>query len=610
MASAAQPEIMPSMLKNVDLEEKGDYASSQSASHSGTDTPAAATTTVAPKSKGVRQMEALNARMSLKYRILLYGGFALLAYVMSLDQYTNRSYLSAATSFSFNAHSTLATISSIKSVFQAVSQPPIAKIADVAGRLQAYSICVFLYALGYVIVASAPSIYVYAVGNSIYILGITGLFLLQNIIIGDISSLRNRLFWSIFPSIPGTINVWISGNVAQSLLGANSENLDKWRWGIGMFCILTPVLATPIMLTLGIGMRKSKKAVDEPIEVAPRAQKKSLRESLVSIFWQLDLIGLLLFVGGAGMLLVIITIANGKGSHWSDAHSIGLLTAGGVLCILFVLWERFGARHPMVPFGLLKNRTVQVCFVIALIHPAAGGVIGSYFYTYLLVAGDESTLSATRITSIASFTGTLTAAFMGIVVRYVRYLKPIIIFGFCIEVLAFGLMCKYRNAGASQGDLAGVQLLRGFGAGCIGFPVQAAIQSVSKHEHLGAITAGYLTIYYLAGGVGSAIGGGIWSNLVPGKMEAYLGNSTLAAQAYANPLGLIKTYPIGSDVRNAMARAHGETQRVLSITGTCLAAAGLIAVMFLQWVKLTDEQSLEQVEKAEDGKLDGEKEAK
>lgn len=35
--------------------------------------------------------------------------------------------------------------------------------------------------------ASAPSIYAYAIGNAIYILGITGLFLLQNIIIADIS---------------------------------------------------------------------------------------------------------------------------------------------------------------------------------------------------------------------------------------------------------------------------------------------------------------------------------------------------------------------------------------------------------------------------------------
>lgn len=110
-------------------------------------------------------------------------------------------------------------------------------------------------------------------------------------------------------------------------------------------------------------------------------------------------------------------------------------------------------------------------------------------------------------------------------------------------------------------------------------------------------------MYYLAGGVGSAIGGGIWSNSVPGKMQAYLSNSTLAAQAYANPIGLIAKYPPGTPVREAMSRAHGETQRVLSITGTVLAAVGLLVACGLEWVKLTDDVTLDKVEKAEDGKV-------
>ena len=105
-----------------------------------------------------------------------------------------------------------------------------------------------------------------------------------------------------------------------------------------------------------------------------------------------------------------------------------------------------------------------------------------YSYTYVLVAANETTLSAKRIGSLASFTSTLTAAVMGIAVRYIRYLKVIIIFGFCVEVLAFGLMIRYRGAGATAGDLAAVQVVRGIAVGSISFPVQAAIQSVTKRE--------------------------------------------------------------------------------------------------------------------------------
>lgn len=39
----------------------------------------------------------------------------------------------------------------------------------------------------------------------------------------------------------------------------------------------------------------------------------------------------------------------------------------------------------------------------------------------------------------------------------------------------------------------------------------------------------------------------------------------------------------------------------MTITGTCVAVIGLIAVFFLQSVRLTDEQTLSEVEEREDG---------
>mgnify|MGYP002718901319 CR=1 FL=1 len=78
-----------------------------------------------------------------------------------------------------------------------MSQPLIAKLADVFGRNWAYLGCVVFFTVGYIVVACSQNIVTYAVGNSIYILGISGLFLLQNIIISDISSLRNRCTWGV-----------------------------------------------------------------------------------------------------------------------------------------------------------------------------------------------------------------------------------------------------------------------------------------------------------------------------------------------------------------------------------------------------------------------------
>lgn len=55
---------------------------------------------------------------------------------------------SADHSFDCLAHSSLSTIRTVRSVFQAVSQPPIAALADNVGRVETYMLCVFLYTLG------------------------------------------------------------------------------------------------------------------------------------------------------------------------------------------------------------------------------------------------------------------------------------------------------------------------------------------------------------------------------------------------------------------------------------------------------------------------------
>lgn len=60
-------------------------------------------------------------------------------------------------------------------------------VDTVADALVHSCLCVFLYAVGAAISAAAPSIYVFAFGNAIFILGITGLFLLQ------VSSLTSAL---------------------------------------------------------------------------------------------------------------------------------------------------------------------------------------------------------------------------------------------------------------------------------------------------------------------------------------------------------------------------------------------------------------------------------
>ena len=87
-----------------------------------------------------------------------------------------------------------------------------------------------------------------------------------------------------------------------------------------MFCILTPVLAIPIIVTLTIGMRETKTQLlarsKKPLNFSP----SGIKRGVVNVFWKLDLVGLFLLVVGAGLFLVAITLANSRTARWYDGE--------------------------------------------------------------------------------------------------------------------------------------------------------------------------------------------------------------------------------------------------------------------------------------------------
>lgn len=51
---------------------------------------------------------------------------------------------------------------------------------------------------------------------------------LVEVLISDLTSLRNRLFFSYIPAAPFIINAWVAGDIAVAVLGRTT-----WNWGIG-----------------------------------------------------------------------------------------------------------------------------------------------------------------------------------------------------------------------------------------------------------------------------------------------------------------------------------------------------------------------------------------
>jgi len=205
---------------------------------------------------------------------------------------------------------------------------------------------------------------------------------------------------------------------------------------------------------------------------------------------------------------------------------------------------------------------------------------------------------------IYSFTSVVIGFSLGLVVRHVRRLKMFIVAGGAMILLAYGLLVRYRG-GNSTSDFAGLvaaETILGIAGGLLPYPTQALVQSAVKHERTAIVTAVFFTFYSIGSALGNTIAAGIWMNTMPRHlMDNFAalvpGNaSTLATYAFADPFTFVAEYPVGTPERLAIDRSYHEVQRLLCITGLCLAVVMFFLTFGLRDVTLTDEQSFEHAE--------------
>ncbi|GLA43464.1 siderophore transporter [Aspergillus niger] len=541
-------------------------------------------------SPGVKRIEALSSHLHILDRVFLFCGVFLISYVYGLDGLLRGTYQPYATA-SYGLHSVLSSVDILRAVIAAAAQPTAAKIADVFGRVELILVSIFFYTLGTIVEASSSTVEQFAAGAVLYQIGYTAIILLVEVLVADVTSLRSRLLFSYIPTLPFLINTWISGNITGAVLGVTT-----WRWGIGMFAIIYPICTLPLLMVLHIVYHRAKKdgTVDH---IASSFRTLGVRRLAIELFWQLDVIGIILMIAFLAMILVPLTIAGGLDSQWKKAKIIAPLVLGLCCIPAWVVWER-ACKHPMVPFKLLKDRAVWGALGIAVMLNTAWALQSEYLYTVLIVSFGESITSATRIRSLYSFASVLTGSILGIVVFKVRRLKPFIVGGTLLFMVAYGILIYYRGGptSSSHSGIIGGQILLGIAGGLFPYPAQASIQAATKHEHLAVVTGLFLACYNIGTAVGGSISGAVWTQILPGELNSRLGNATLATQAFKDPFTFSATYPIGTPDRDAVVAAYKHTQRLLCITGICLTVPLVAFSLCTRNLVLTKEQSFANAE--------------
>ncbi|KAF5855245.1 Siderophore transporter [Aspergillus alliaceus] len=544
-------------------------------------------------SSGVKRVEAISSQLGFVSRIFLFFGIFLIAYAYGLDGQLRVNYQPIATD-DYGNHSLLVTINVLRSVIAAAAQPTAAKIADVFGRVELIFLSVIFYTVGTIVEACSTNLETFCAGAVLYQVGYTCIILLLEVLVADTTSLRSRLLFSYIPATPFLINTWVGGNVATAVLGVTT-----WRWGIGMFAIIFPVCTLPLFATLLVGHRNAKKANPEayrhPIQLL--GWQKFTRE----LFWYLDVVGILLLIAVLALILVPFTIAGSTAEQWKTAKVLAPLIIGLFCLPAFIIWERSYARYPMVPFRLLKDRAVWGALGIATMLNLAWSLQGSYLFTVLQVAFDQSLLSASRISSLYSFASVITGCILGAIIMKVRQLKPFIVAGTVLFAVAFGILIQFRGGtgNSSYSGIIGGEVLLGIAGGMFPYPAQASIQAATKHEHVAVITGLYLATYNVGSAIGNTIAGVIWRQRMGPELAKRLGDADLAALAFSKPFEFIVSNPVGTPARDAVIVAYREVQRLLCITGICLTVPLIVFSLCIRNPRLTKDQSLPDAERDE-----------
>lgn len=562
------------------------------------------------KSLGIRKAEVLTDQYkSYTLRIALFFSTFLTAYAYSIES-TVKYRLEAYATGSFGHHSLLSTVSVIQAVIAAAAQPTFARLSDRFGRLELFIFSIVLYVVGTIIQCFSKNIETLSGGTVIYATGFQGVVVLLQIILADFSNLNWRLAVSFIPALPFIINTWVGGDVVSSLYPAHS-----WSYGYGIWAFIFPLSCLPLLFCLAHMWWLAKDTNEwKLLKEESKLTRKwtSISDNIIiDLFWEIDVIGILLIICVFGFILVPFTLAGGVQDTWKKGSTIAPLVIGFVFIPALAIWESKFARNPLLPGPLLKDRGVWSALIVAVFINMLWTIPNEYIYTVLVAGMNASIKAATRITSLYSFVSVIVGPLLGLVVTRVRRLKGFIIFGVLCWVGAFSILYVKRgaiNGSDSNSTLNGIiggLCFMGFGAGFFTYSTQVSIASCTNHEYMAIVISIYLASYNIGSAIGSSISGAVWSNTLYKNLvvefEAAGFNDTMAALAYGDPLTYAMNYTWGSPERLPLVLAYAKTQRILCLIALILSFVLLIDTFFLRDHRLDSVQSLELDHSKEEG---------
>ncbi|KAF2158825.1 hypothetical protein M409DRAFT_61330 [Zasmidium cellare ATCC 36951] len=537
---------------------------------------------------GVTKVEAFNKMLkeSKSGTVLLWVlGISLILtmFAYSLDQGTTYIFNAIAAS-AYESHAQLGAITTANQVVRSVAKPFLAKIADITSRPTTYVIVLIFYAVGFTVAASTHTLTGYIVGSSFTAFGKSGLDFLGDLIVADLTSMQWRGFFGSLLSLPFIVTVFIDGFISDGFLP------DNWRWGLGMFAIMTPILLIPAIVTLYFMEHKAKKlgmvsaggskfARTSQLEKQPATSwLKMAGKAVIDV----DLMGLLLLSFGFALILLPINLYGQAKGGFDNPSMIAMIVIGFVLIVAFALYEYFIAPTPLASRNIFMNRAFIAALGIECSTQLASSVHSLYFASYILVIQNWSIYVTNLFTNITTLLLCILGPVTGLILAKTHRYKSLTLAGAVLKLIGYAMQLHGDRSTQSTAILVISQIILGFGA----FSVvggRVASQVSVPHEDLSQVIAQLSLWSSLSSSIGGTIGAVVWENEMLPNMRDECPSSTSAAtlRKIYGSIKSLRDYPFDSTIRQCGITAYTQTNGTLFIITCCIAILSIVFCFLL-----------------------------
>lgn len=524
--------------------------------------------------RGVQNIEAVTLTWTTTSLVAAFVLIWLVYFTQGLIIGINGALLPYITS-AFAAHSLTATTGVVSSVVGGVTNLTIAKILDVFGRPHGFLVCAVLATLGLITSAACNNVEAYAASQVLYAVGINGVGYSMSVFVADLTSLKNRGLVQTLCASSQIVTAWLGGPISTTFLDGAG-----WRWALGMESVLLPGITLPL---LGLFLHYYLKAKKQGL-VPQRTSQPTIWKSLAYYVQEFNVVGLLLMSAGVAFLLLPFNLYAFQAKGWGSPLVICFLVFGLVFMVAFGVWERYFAKISIIPWGLMKDRTVAGACLLGFALFLSNMCWGLYLSSILQVNNNMSVTTASYVVQMYTVVGFGFAIFIGALMSYTGRFKPVtLFFAVPMSILGAGLMIYFRQPNGKAGYVIMCQLFTALGGGTIMITDEIAILAAVKEQQHFAVAIALVSMFSNIGSaVGLTLSSAIWQDVFPKSLALHLPleEQPNIVMIYAD-LTTQLSYPVGSPTRLAIQKAYGEGQKYLFTAAT--ASLSLAVVATLMW---------------------------